>query len=88
MTDRAHLQLTRRKVRDQSVVLWVVGAAAILPPVAGISLVDGEIGGLPVPLVYIFIVWILLIAGAALLARPLLDADDAISSAEPADTED
>ncbi len=60
--------------------LLLVGIGVLLPPIAGISLVDAKIGGVPVPLLYIFIVWALLIAGAALLARPLRDSEQSARS--------
>lgn len=87
MSDRAQVQLSRRKVRDQSIALLVVGTAALTPPVVGISLIDGNVAGVPAPLVYVFVVWILLIAGAAALARPLQDGDDSARSAGTTDTE-
>lgn len=82
MTDRAHLQLARRKVRDQSIALLIAGAVLLMPPVAGVSLIDQDIGGIPFPIIYVFLVWIVLIFGAALLSRPLRDEDDAISSVQ------
>lgn len=54
-----------------------------MPPIAGIALIDEDIGGLPVPMLYLFTVWALLILGAALLARPLRDSEDAGSTAGP-----
>ncbi|MGI9419953.1 MAG: hypothetical protein ACR2RA_19180 [Geminicoccaceae bacterium] len=82
MTDRAQLQLSRRKVRDRSIALALVGTVVLMPPVAGISLTDGSIGGIPVPILYVFVIWSALIAGAAALGRPLLDTDESASSAE------
>lgn len=80
--DRGQLQLLRRKVRDRSIVLVLVGTVLLLPPVAGISLTDGSIGGIPAPLLYVFAVWAGLIAGAAALARTLLETEDSPSSTE------
>lgn len=82
LTDRGQLQLSRRKVRDRSVVLVVVGTVVLMPPVAGISLTDGSIGGIPSPLLYVFVIWAALVAGAALLGRPLLDTEQSPSSTE------
>jgi hypothetical protein len=82
VTDRGQLQLSRRKVRDRSIVLVLVGTVVLMPPVAGISLTDGNIGGIPVPLLYVFVVWSALIAGAATLGRPLLDTEQSPSSTE------
>lgn len=69
MLDRAQIQLRRRKVRDRSVVLLIVGAVLLLPPIGSISLIDVKIAGVPAPVLYVFAVWILLIAAAAIFAR-------------------
>lgn len=87
MADRANLHLIRRKTRDRSIALLIAGAVLLTPPLAGISLIDGSIGGLPIPLLYVFAVWILLISGAALLSRPLVESDDQAGSTETTDIE-
>ncbi len=87
MQDREKTQRLQRKVRDRSVVLLIVGALLLLPPVGSISLVDGSLAGLPIPVVYVFAVWALLIAAAAGMARPL-DSDaeqDTAAQDGPAD---
>ena len=84
MTDRARLQLSRRKVHDRSMALVLVGAVILMPPVIGISLIEGSLFGIPIPLLYVFAVWGALIAGAAALARPLLETDASPSSTETA----
>jgi len=83
MTNSADRQLSRRKVRDRSVALLLIGIACLMPPIAGIALIDEDIGGLPVPMLYLFTVWALLILGAALLARPLRDSEDTGSTTGP-----
>ena len=85
MTDRTDPQLSRRKLRDRSIALVLVGVILLMPPVVGISLIDGKLGGVPIPLLYVFAVWALLIAGAVALARPLRDSDKTMASAEPPD---
>ena len=80
-------QFSRRNIRDRSTALLLVGIVMLLPPIAGVSLVDGDIGGLPIPLLYVFVIWALLIAGAAAIARPLRDSDDTIPSVDPPDTD-
>ena len=65
MPDREQTQRLQRKVRDRSVVLLIVGAVLLLPPVGSISLIEGSLAGLPIPVVYVFAVWALLIAAAA-----------------------
>lgn len=64
-------RLSRRKIRDRSVALLIVGTLLLLPPVAGISLVEARVFGVPFPLLYVFLVWAALIAGAARLAGRL-----------------
>ena len=51
-----------------------------MPPLAAIALVDGKVGGVPVPLLYVFSVWAILIAGAAALARPLRNSEHTTAS--------
>ena len=85
MTDHADSHLSRCKARDRSIVLVLVGTVILMPPVAGIALIDAKIGGIPFSLLYVFVVWALLIAGAAALARPLLRSD---GSTYPAETPD
>ena len=52
-------------------VLLIVGASLLMPPVAGIFLLDGTVFGIPFLIFYIFAVWLALIIGAAILAKPL-----------------
>lgn len=83
MTDNADLQLSRRKVRERSIALLLVGVAFLMPPIAGISLLDGEVGGMPIPMLYLFAIWALLIVGAKLLARPLRDSEESRPDTRP-----
>lgn len=56
-----------------------------MPPIAGISLIDGRIAGLPVPLLYLFTVWLVLIVWAWRLSRALhqhVDAPVAMEGSE------
>ncbi len=69
------LQLPRRKTLDRSIILLIVGAVLLMPPIIGISLVDMKLGGIPIPVLYVFIIWAALICGAVILARPLRDND-------------
>ncbi|MEQ8319078.1 MAG: hypothetical protein RH946_02355 [Rhodospirillales bacterium] len=77
MVDNTDLQLARRKIRDRSVALLVVGIVLLMPPMVRIALIDVDIFGLPFALVYLFSVWGLLVVVAALLARPLRDSEKA-----------
>lgn len=88
MADRAHLQLNRRKIQDRSIALVLVGMVLLMPPVVGVALVEGDIAGIPYPLLYIFVVWTLLIAGAAALSRPLRDSEDKTSPQDVSDNGD
>jgi len=67
--------------------LLIAGAVLLTPPLAGVSLIDGSLGGVPIPLIYVFAVWVLLIVGASLLSRPLTESDDFAASAEASDLE-
>lgn len=57
-------------------VLPILGVVALLPPFATIFEIDTRIAGIPLIALYLFVVWALLIVGAARLARPLRDQDD------------
>ena len=72
MQDRAGLQRRQRKTRDRALILTLVGLVLLMPPIAGVFQVPGRVFGVPLALVYLFIVWALLIAGAARLAPALL----------------
>ena len=52
-------------------VLLIVGAVLLMPPVASVFLLDGMVFGIPLVILYVFLVWFGLILGAALLAKPL-----------------
>jgi len=61
----------RRKSRDRSIALLIAGLVLLLPPMVGASIIDFRPFGIPFSLVYLFVVWAMLIAGAAYLARHL-----------------
>ena len=84
---RGNQERSQRKLRDRSLVLAIVGTVLLIPPVADIFLINGKLFGLPIPLLYVFIVWIGLIVAAARLARPLRDGDDPGPVAEVAESE-
>lgn len=52
-------------------VLLIVGAVLLMPPVASVFQLDGTVFGIPILIFYIFAVWLALIIGAAVLAKPL-----------------
>lgn len=80
MTAPAEIGPASGKARDRSIALVVVGIVLLMPPLVGVSLVDGSIAGMPIPLVYVFVVWVGLIAAAAALARPLRSGETIDSS--------
>ncbi len=80
LADRKHDLLSRRTAPDRSIALLLVGTVLLLPPLATIFLIDGTLAGVPIPLLYILIVWGLLIAGGAVLARPLRENDSLTAS--------
>ena len=74
MDDRAGQHRRLRKTRDRSLVLLLCGLIMVMPPVAGVFHLDARILGVPVTLVYLFVVWAVLIAAAAFLSSRLHDA--------------
>ena len=80
MSGPVDIGLTPRKARDRSIALVVAGTVLLMPPLAGVSLVDGSVFGMPIPLVYVSVVWAALIAVAAALARPLQNSETTASS--------
>jgi hypothetical protein len=85
MTDRVDLPLRHRKARDRALILPLVGLILLTPPVAGVFQLDTKIAGVPFTAIYLFVVWALLIAGAAALSRRLRDSSDAAQTQEQAD---
>ncbi|MAN79296.1 MAG: hypothetical protein CMM77_05495 [Rhodospirillaceae bacterium] len=51
--------------------ILLVGIVLVMPPFAQVVLVDANLFGVPIPLLYIFVVWAALIFGAAIMAGPL-----------------
>lgn len=60
-----------RKARDRSIALLLLGSVFLMPPIGAIFLIDATLFGVPFPLVYIFVIWVLLIIGAAALVKAL-----------------
>ncbi|MGI9374385.1 MAG: hypothetical protein ACR2OJ_18010 [Hyphomicrobiales bacterium] len=61
----------------------------LLPPVGSIALVQTSLAGIPLPVLYVFLVWGLLIAAAAALAPSLNNDtdDDGSTTTNLADTD-
>jgi len=83
MADREQLQLEQRRARDRSLALLVTGIVLLMPPIAGVALVESRVAGIPMPILYVFLVWIGLIIGAARLSSKLSrDAESSSRTAE------
>lgn len=78
---------SRRKALDRTIALLVFGIATLMPPLVGLSLVNVSILGMPLPLAYVTVIWIVLIVGTAVLSRTLRDADGTAPPTSPADTD-
>ncbi len=74
--DRSQIALARRKAQDRLIALVLTGIVLLFPPLGAISLVESPIAGLPVPLIYLFAVWAILIGVAGFLSRALSSDDE------------
>lgn len=74
-SDRADHARTHRRTRDRAIVLLLSGVVLLSPPVAGIFQLEARIAGVPLTLIYLFVVWGGLIFGASRLAPRLRDTD-------------
>jgi hypothetical protein len=81
MRRRTDQPLRHRKARDRAAILTLLGAVLFLPPVASVFRVEASLAGIPLLVVCIFGVWAALIAGAAVLAPRLGEAEAAEDSA-------
>ena len=63
--------LSDRKISDRALILPLVGALLLLPPLAVIFQLDARVFGIPFTAFYLFVVWGALILGAALLSRQI-----------------
>ncbi len=59
------------RARDAAKLLPVLGVFLLMPPVITLFAMQADLGGVPLIVVYLFGVWLALIAAAALLARAL-----------------
>lgn len=69
--------LSLRKFRDAALVLPFAGAFLLMPPFIRTFVMDGDVAGIPVIIVYLFSVWFVLILCAWRFAGPLCKAMDA-----------
>ena len=63
------------RARDAARLLPALGVFLLMPPVITLFAVQADVGGVPLIVVYLFGVWLALIAAAALLARSLAPPD-------------
>ncbi len=64
------------KARETAALMLWFGIVLLTPPVILIFDKPLELLGVPLPVLYIFCVWLLLIAGSAILARTLPDSSE------------
>lgn len=82
--------LAQRKLRDAAILLPVVGALMLLPPIARIFALDLTAFGVPVTALYLFGSWFLLILAARAVGHRLLahEAADAARARAEHDSRD
>lgn len=80
MAGNSDLQLSRRKTRDKSFALIILGVVLLMPPIVRTSLFEGSVFGIPFTMFYMFVVWGGLIAGAVILSPRLRDSDKSLQS--------
>lgn len=74
-----------RKTRDRAFILLIVGLAFLVPPIADMFQLDLRVAGIPFTALYLFLVWGLLITGAAVLSKSLKEDAAAEDDAEISD---
>ena len=88
MNNRSDQPLHHRKARDRALILPLVGFILLTPPVAGIFQLETKIAGMPFTALYLFAIWAMLIAGAAVLSRQLRDHNEPKAEKPPAEHQD
>jgi hypothetical protein len=63
--------MERRKLEGAALFMTVLGAMLIMPPLATVFQLEQRIFGLPVVVIYLFLVWAGLLAGGWWLSRRL-----------------
>ncbi len=71
--DLAQRAYRRKKIKDAAFILPLLGAFLLVSPVITVFSTDGSLFGLPLPIVYIFGVWLLLVLAARRMAHLLSD---------------
>ncbi|MGF1502530.1 MAG: hypothetical protein ACFBSD_12000 [Paracoccaceae bacterium] len=72
--DDRERQFRARRLADRAAILPVLGTLLLMPPVAQAFAVEGRLFGVPIVILYVFVVWGALILLAARLAGRLRDA--------------
>ncbi len=63
--------MERRKLVSAALVLTLLGAFFLMPPIASVFQIHRLIFGVPAEVIYLFAVWVLLIVGAWWLGHRL-----------------
>ena len=65
--------MKQRKLESVALLLAVFGTLLIMPPLVLLFVHEGRLFGIPIPIVYLFAVWAVLVFGARRLAHLLSD---------------
>lgn len=63
--------MERRKLESAALFLTLMGAMLIMPPLALVFQIERRLFGIPFEVIYLFLVWAVLVAGAFWLGRHL-----------------
>jgi len=63
--------VNNRKILDRAFILPLIGVVLLLSPLAKIFQINTLVAGIPFTVVYLFVVWGMLIAGAVYLSKKL-----------------
>jgi hypothetical protein len=63
--------MERRKLKSAALVLTLLGALLFMPPLASVFQIHRLMFGIPAEVIYLFLVWVLLIAGTGWLSTRL-----------------
>lgn len=63
--------MERRKLVSAALFLTLAGALLFMPPLASVFQIQRRLLGLPAEVIYLFVCWVLLVAGAWWLGKRL-----------------
>jgi hypothetical protein len=63
--------MDRRKLESAALFLTIFGAMLIMPPLALLFQIERRLFGIPLEVIYLFVVWAALVAAAGWLGRHL-----------------